>query len=362
MINVALVGCAHIHTPGFVKTLQAQHDAQALRVKYVWDPDKARAEKRAADLNCRVDSGGIVSELPASARATVTTNVKKVFADPEVTAVVICSQTNLHKKLVLQATAARKHLFVEKPLGMGAKDAAVMGAAIAEAGVVFQTGYFTRGDGKFLFVREQIAKGSFGKITHVRGSNCHSGALGGWFDAKPQDPANDWRWMADPKIAGCGAFGDLGTHYLDILMWLLGDIDAVAARIDPGTARYPGCDELGEALIKFRSGVIGTLAAGWVDVADPVRFLLSGTEGHAAIIHGQLYFVSKKVEGADGKQPWTALPANLPHAFAMFLSAAGGVGGLPLVTAQEAAARSSVMEAMYKAASNNKWVTVAAEA
>jgi predicted dehydrogenase len=49
-----------------------------------------------------------------------------------------------------------------------------------------------------------------GKITRARGSNCHSGSLGGWFD-------KEYRWMADPKIAGVGAFGDLGTHKLDIL-------------------------------------------------------------------------------------------------------------------------------------------------
>lgn len=35
--------------------------------------------------------------------------------------------------------------------------------------------------------------------------------------------------MADPKIAGVGAFGDLGTHKLDILTWMMGDIEAVSA-------------------------------------------------------------------------------------------------------------------------------------
>jgi predicted dehydrogenase len=359
MLTIALVGCAHIHTPGFVDRLNKRVDAGQLHVKYVWDPNPARAEKRAADLNSRTDSGGIVTDLTSVPRAKVVTGVGKIFADAQVQAVVICSETKLHKSLVLKAAAAKKHVFVEKPLGMGANDAQTMAEAVIQAGVLYQTGYAMRSDPKFNFIRTQIAQGNFGKITRVRGSNCHSGALGGWFDAKPQDPANDWRWMADPKLAGCGGFGDMGTHLLDILMWLLGDVEAVAAKLDNGIARYPDCDELGEALLKFKSGAIGTLAAGWDDVANPVPFFLSGTEGHATIFNGQLYFVSKKVTGADGKAPWTDLPAATPHPLDLFVDAASGAAGLPLVTVTEAAARSITMQAIYKAAAGRKWVAVA---
>ncbi len=72
--------------------------------------------------------------------------------------------------------------------------------------------------------------------------------------------------MADPEIAGVGAFGDLGTHKLDILMWLLGEIESVTADIKSVTGRYGDCNETGEAMIRFKHGIIGTLAAGWVDM------------------------------------------------------------------------------------------------
>jgi len=120
--------------------------------------------------------------------------------------------------------------------------------------------------------------------------------------------------MADPKIAGCGAFGDLGTHGLDILMWISGCSSGSRAAWNWAPKRYPDCDEFGEALIRFKSGVVGTLAAGWDDVANPVNFLVSGTEGHACVVAGKLYFQSAKVAGADGKEPWTALPAPVPRA------------------------------------------------
>ncbi|MBN1933531.1 MAG: Gfo/Idh/MocA family oxidoreductase [Anaerolineae bacterium] len=329
MLTLALVGTAHIHTPGFVKRLNAR---DGVRVKYVWDWQPERARKWAAELNTQT-----VDDL------------QTIWNDAEISAVIICSETDRHEALVLAAAAAKKHMFVEKPLGMGADDAYQMAQVIESAGLIFQTGYFMRSQGMHRFLREQIQAGHFGRITRVRMSNCHSGSLGGWFDT-------DYRWMADPKIAGCGAFGDLGTHRLDIMLWLIGDPVSVTADVGIATARYGDCDEYGEGLLKFASGTIGVLAGGWVDLADPVPLLISGTEGHACICNGQLYFKSNHVEGADGKEPWANLPADLPHAFELFLDALLGQD-VPLIGAREAAVRSAVMEALYKAAQTKTWVT-----
>lgn len=328
MKYTALIGCAHIHTPGFIKRLNARSD---VKTRFVWDHDAERAAQRAAELGAQT-----VSDLNA------------IWSDPEIDSVVICSETDRHEELVTKAAAAKKHMFVEKPLGMAAKDAYAMAGAIEKAGVLFQTGYFMRGNPIHLFLKEHIAKGSFGKITRIRHTNCHSGSLGGWFDT-------EWRWMADPKQAGVGAFGDLGTHSLDILMWLMGDIEAVTADIKVVTGRYGDCDETGESLLKFTNGVTGSLAAGWVDVAHPVPVIVSGTEGHAHVVDGKLYFKSSHVEGADGKEPWTALPAEWPHAFDLFFDAVTGKSGVSLVGAREAADRSAVMEALYVSAQQQGW-------
>ena len=328
MTTLAIVGCAHIHIGGFIQTLKNRPE---VRCKSVWDHDSARAEKRAAELG-----------------AAVTGSFESIYADPEIEAVLVCTETNLHEQVVLPGAAAKKHLFIEKPLGFGSADANRMAAAIEAAGIIYQTGYFMRGDPKLLFLKEQIKNGAFGKITRIRGSNCHSGALGHWFDT-------EWRWMADPAIAGGGAFGDLGTHALDILLWLLGDVAEVTAQIDPGTNVYDGCDETGEGLMRFVNGAIGTLAASWDDVANPVSFLISGTEGHAAIINDAVYFKSRHVEGADGKSAWAQLPASRPAGFAAFLDAITGKDAA-LVGVREAAYRSAVMEAMYEGAHRSIWV------
>ena len=329
--ELALVGCAHIHTPGFVKRIQARSD---VKVKYVWDHNQARAERWASELS-----------------ATVVTELDRIWTDRAVPAVIICTETNRHLDVVLPAAAARKHLFVEKPLGFGAEDAKRMADAIDAAGVLFQTGYFMRGQPTHLFLRQQIQNGAFGKITRIRHSNCHAGSLKHWFDT-------DWRWMTDLEQSGVGAFGDLGTHSLDILMWLMGDVAKVTAQVDVAVGNYGPTDEFGEGLMRFASGVVGTLAAGWVDVTDPIPVMISGTQGHAYVRNGELFFKSELVPGATGEQPWADLPAAWPHAFELFLDAVGGKVGVPLVSAQEAAARSVVMEAFYRAARTSSWVTL----
>lgn len=331
MHQVALVGCAHIHTPGFIERLNKRGDIQ---VKWVWDHDVERAARRAGEL-----------------KSEVTGELATIWNDPSIEAVIICSETDHHEPLVLDGAASKKNLFVEKPLGMGGADAYKMARAIDDAGILFHTGYFMRGFAIHNFLREQIQKGIFGKITRARGSNCHSGSLGGWFDT-------EWRWMADPKQAGVGAFGDLGTHSLDILMWLLGDVASGTATVEVITGRYGDCDETGEAIFKFESGVVGTLAAGWVDVANPVTLLISGTEGHATVVDEKLYLTSKNVEGADGKSAWTQLPEAQTSGFDLFLDVVEGRKDAPLVTAQEAAARSATMEALYRGASEGRWVNV----
>ena len=337
-LTLGLVGCAHIHTPGFTKLLAEQKN---VRVKWAWDKDPARVAKW----------GGVVGAKTASSAA-------EIFGDPEVKAVVILSETNAHRELVAQATAAKKHLFAEKPLGTNGPESREMAAAIEKAGLLFTTGYFMRTDPKHLFLREQVAKGAFGKITHAAAWNCHQGSLGGWFDDKPGNVAESWRWMADPKVAGVGAFGDLGTHSLDILMWVLGPVEAVTADIRIVTNRYPGCDETGTALLRMGDGLGAALTAGWVDVANPVTLQIAGTEGHALIVNDQLFFESKKVPGSKMKEPVAALPPAPKAPMLQWLDAVSGAAGQPLVTPSEAAARVAVMDAAYASARDGHWTKV----
>ncbi len=331
MIAVALVGTAHIHTPNFVERLLKRQD---VKVVAVWDREVTRAKKYAEQLGLEP-----------------TSDLQEIWDNSSITAVIICSETIHHLELVLPAVKAGKHLFIEKPLGIGQKDAHIMAEAIQRAGVIFQTGYFRRGHKANLTLKNLITRDAFGKITRVRDTNMHHGSLGGWFDA-------DFRWMADPELAGVGAFGDLGAHSLDLLIWLFGEIETVTGLINPVTHRYGYCDETGEALLKFKNGANATIGAGWLDWGNPVSTHVSGTKASAFIRDDQLYLNSKDLTQKEGFQPYSENEADLPHAFELFLNALTGQTEVPLVSIRDAAYGSTVMDAIYRGAMNRQWIEV----
>lgn len=332
-VRLALLGAAHIHTPLFLRMLQTRDDVD---IVHVWDRDAARAQKAAADGN-----------------AQTARTVADVLADRAVTGVVILSETSLHAELAIAAAEAGKHIFVEKPLTAEADQAFRIAEAIDKAGVLFSTGYHLRSAARNILVREHIRQGNFGRIVRVHASFGNDSVLQGAFD-------EEHTWTVQRRWGGLGSLADIGTHALDLLMWLVGDVESVAADLRSITDRYPECDETGQAILRFRAGMTGTIAGGWLEPANPVSLLVSGTEGHAVVLNDRLYLRSPKIEGADGARPWSKMAPPLDHPLLLFVDAVAGQPDVPLVRAHEAAARVQVMQAVYRAAREQRWVAVEA--
>jgi 1,5-anhydro-D-fructose reductase (1,5-anhydro-D-mannitol-forming) len=330
-VRLGIVGCAHCHTPWIAGVLKNRPEVQ---VAAVWDHDRARGAGVAQPLGARV------VDAP-----------QDIWADASIDGVFLLAETDRHEALVLEGAAAKKPMFVEKPLGVSARAAWRMADALTAAGVIFHTGYRTRSEAVFVFLREQIRQGILGRVTRIRYINGHGFLLQNAFGPEHQ-------WMTDPAQAGGGAFLDLGTHAIDSVLWLMGEqVESATSITGRGTLNYgPACEEFGEGLMRFGSGAIGSVAAAWVDVDQPIRCTVSGTEGHAYVLNNQLFLKSRHIAGADGTQPWTALPAELPLAFDLFVNAVQGEPHSPLVTPQEAAQVCAVQEAMATGARTGTWV------
>ena len=220
-----------------------------------------------------------------------------------------------------------------------------MKAAINKAGVVFQTGFFQRGSAHNLFIKQEIEAGHLGTITRMRYTNCHQGALAGWFDG-------EYNWIANIGEAGGGGFADLGAHGLDIILWCLqpacGPAVKYAATLGTATRRHGDIDEWGTGIITFESGAAAVLEASWVDpkLRSPIE--IHGTKGEILVQDGKVFYYSELVEGADGGE-WTTLPEAWPHAFELFFDKLEGKPA-NLVTVEQAAEESRVMHELYKAA------------
>lgn len=327
MQTTAFLGVAHIHTPGFISTINKRSDVAC---KLVYDHEADRAEARAAQLEAKVAT------------------IEEICADPEITSVVICSETARHLPLIEAAAQAGKHIFAEKPLATTGEDAVKMQKLIEKAGVTFQTGFFMRSAPQTQFLKREVAAGNLGDITRMRHTNCHSGALGGWFD-------KDWHWIADPKEAGGGGFADLGAHSLDIILYVLrpvcGKVTRTLGMIGTQTKRYGEIDEYGAGLLHFESGAIADVAASWVDAKLHAPIEIHGTKGQIIVTDGKVLYYSD-VTGAKGEEV-TDLPPAAPHAFELFWDKLEGKDlAVPLVGVDEAAEESAVMADLYKSANS----------
>ncbi|RRQ29023.1 dehydrogenase [Rhodococcus sp. Eu-32] len=141
-VRMALIGAGRIGSSH--AELVANHVPGATLVAVV-DPTP-NAERLAADLD--------VDVVERSADAAL--------ARPDVDAVLITTPARTHTDLVVQAAAAGKHVFVEKPMAVTLADADRAIDAAKEAGVVLQVGFNRRFAPGWIAARSAIDAGRVG--------------------------------------------------------------------------------------------------------------------------------------------------------------------------------------------------------
>jgi len=108
---------------------------------------------------------------------------------------------------------------------------------------------------------------------------------------------------------------------------------------------------------EFKGGLIASIAAGWIDIAQPYTIFLSGTKAHARTTNEQL-IINENKDGKKTERIEENLPEALPHAFDLFLNALINNDNKNLVTPSEAALRSSIMESIYQSEKEKKWIKI----
>jgi predicted dehydrogenase len=239
------------------------------------------------------DRADYAREVLGYARAS--TGYRDVLADPDVDVVSICAPNMLHREIGVAAARAGKPFWIEKPAGRDAAETAEVAAAARAAGLVTSIGYNYRHVPAVERVRELIAAGRLGRITNVRAVFFNS------YAAEPNG-ALSWRFLRGQ--AGSGALGDLLSHVVDLMQYVVAPITEVTSLLSTVYAQRPILPmgsathfaviengELGEvenddyvaALVRFGTGAAGTLEASRVSVGPEcaLGFEIYGTEGSA---------------------------------------------------------------------------------
>ena len=146
------------------------------------------------------------------------TDANDLINDKEINAIYIATPPYKHKEYTIKSLKAGKTVYVEKPMALNYKEAIEMYNMSIETGVPLFVAYYRRWFPYFLKLKEIIDKGDIGNILSVNLVNILP-ARNEDFDKK--NPP----WHLNKEIAGGGYFFDLACHQLDILDFLLGEIE-----------------------------------------------------------------------------------------------------------------------------------------
>ena len=254
-----------------------------------------------------------------------TTDWRQIIADKTIDMVSITAPNALHKVMSLEAIAAGKHVYCEKPLAPLAADALEMAEAAEAAGVKTQVGFNYLCNPMLGLAREMIAAGELGEIRGYRGIHAEDYMI---------DAENPWAFRHDP--AGGGAMADIGSHALATAEFLVGPITrvmgdcvtVVAERPDgKGGRKAIEVDDLGRAFLRFENGASGSIEGNWISTGRKMQhdFEVYGSKGAIAFSQEHfnvLHFFS--TADAKGRQGFRRIEAGPDHApYGQFCVAAG---------------------------------------
>ena len=171
---------------------------------------------------------------------------KEMLADEEIDAVLVCSSTDTHADISIEAAKAGKHVFCEKPVDLTPAKVQAVIDAVAEAGVKLQVGFNRRFDHNFAHVRNLINEGKVGDLELIKITS--------------RDPAPP---PAEYAAVSGGMFLDMTIHDFDMARFLAGsDVTEVYANatclVDPAIGEAGDVDT---AIInlKFENGALGVI-------------------------------------------------------------------------------------------------------
>jgi len=226
-VNVGIIGAGRI---GRIHAENLAHRLPQANPLAVSDILLESAQKCAAELG-----------IPTAAK-----DQRVIMEDPKIDAVIICSSTDTHSRMIEEAAAAGKQIFCEKPIDhdLGRIDRAL--AAVNKAGVKLQIGFNRRFDPNFRRVKELVASGKIGQPHLLRITS-----------RDPGPPPIEYI-----KVSG-GIFLDMTIHDFDMARYLIGsEVEEVFAA--GGVMVDPKIGEAGDIdtaviTLRFKNGVIGTI-------------------------------------------------------------------------------------------------------
>ena len=234
-VRIGVIGTGAIAKYRHLPEYAAREDVEIVAV---CDIIEAKAQKMAARYGVK----------------KVYTDYKKMIAEEKLDAVSICIPNYLHAEVTIAALEKDLHVLVEKPMATSLAESQKMINTAKKRGKVLMVGQNQRLAPLHVLAKKIIDSGMLGKVYTFRTVFGHAG---------PEHWSPTGSWFFDKEKAFAGSLADLGVHKIDLIQWLLTDIEEVACF--SATLEKKNCtvDDNSVVIVRMKNGIIGTVETSW---------------------------------------------------------------------------------------------------
>ena len=236
-----------------------------------WHADSVSASEYAELVAvCDVDEDKGRAFAGQNGGVAFATDYRQMLEEGGVQAVSICTPSGLHSEMTVAAARAGVHVLCEKPMAITGPQIDAMMEAVEEAGVKLEVIFQRRTYETSKRAREAVQSGLLGQMT-----------LGDAYLKYYRSPAyyRSADWRATWELDGGGALMNQGVHGVDLLLWIMGDVESVYAKAE-SKARDIEVEDTCVALLTFANGAYGVIEGTTSsNPGEPTAFYLHGEKG-----------------------------------------------------------------------------------
>lgn len=201
-------------------------------------------------------------------------DLAEMLARDDIDVVNILTPSGLHARLGIQCADAGKHVICTKPIDITLEAIDALIVAGERNGVKIAATHQFRSYPVYEKVKRYINEGRLGRMLY-------GNAFVPWYRS---DEYYSDGWHGTWKFDGGGALINQSIHYIDLLIWFLGQVRVIFGFAD-ALAHNIETEDLGSAVLKFASGAHGIIQGSTCTYhGQPARIEVHGTQGNILVV------------------------------------------------------------------------------
>ena len=275
------------------------------------------------------------------------TTVEELLSDEALDGIYVSTPVYLHCEQVIAAAERGFHVLCDKPMAMNPEECQRMIDACQANGVHLQICFLFRFHSCFQQIKSWVAAGDLGQIVHGRVPFL-----------KPF-PVPTGAWRGNPDQGGGGSLMDLGSHGVDLLRYIIGEVNQVSAFCNSVLHGYD-VEETGTVMMRFENGAQGFVDTSFAAAGCDLVLEVYGTDGWVWVYNDDGWKIKRSTNGDSQiiNSPFEDLYQYQFEHFARCVTA----GEEPIVTGIDGLRTNRILAAAYESDRTGKAVSCAIRA